>query len=87
MPSLAKGEARAHRVPLLVATDVTLRGFGHIVSDFAQHPVEIVTWPQPDWRPIVPGTGNEGGIVQDDFVMERRGEVAIVPSASGWTMT
>jgi ureidoglycolate lyase len=75
MPSLAKGEARAHRVALLVATNVTLRGFGHIVSDFAQHPVEIVTWPQPDWRPIVPGTGNEGGIVQDDFVMERRGEI------------
>jgi ureidoglycolate lyase len=34
-----------------------------------------VTWPQPDWRPIVAGTGNEGGIVEDFFAMERRGEI------------
>jgi hypothetical protein len=29
----------------------------------------------PDWRPIVAGTGNEGGTVEDCFRMERRGEV------------
>jgi ureidoglycolate lyase len=75
MPSLAKGEVRAHRVPLINATDQSLRGYGHIVPEFARHPVTIVTWPQPGWRPIVPGTGNEGGIVEDSFAMERRGEI------------
>jgi ureidoglycolate lyase len=75
MPSLAAGEVRAHRVKLVAATDDTLRGYGHIVPDFARGRVTIVTWPQPDWRPIVPGTGNEGGIVEDSFTMQRRGEV------------
>jgi ureidoglycolate lyase len=75
MPSLARGEARAHRVPGVAATARSLAGFGSIVADFAQAPVTIVTWPQPGWRPVVAGTGNEGGIVEDSFVMERRGEV------------
>jgi ureidoglycolate lyase/seryl-tRNA synthetase len=75
MPSLARGEVRAHRVPLLAATDQTLRGYGRTVAEFAAAAVTIVTWPQPGWRPIVAGTGNEGGIVEDSFVMERRGEV------------
>jgi ureidoglycolate lyase len=75
MPSLAKHEVRAHRVPLIDATDESLRGFGHVVVNFAQEPVTIVTWPQPDWRPIVAGTGNEGGIVEDCFAMQRHGEI------------
>jgi len=75
MPSLGRGAAYAHRVPSVPATDDTLRGFGRIVRDFRAEPVTIVTWPQPGRRPLVPGTGNEGGIVEDCFVMERRGEV------------
>jgi len=75
MPSLARGEARAHRVKLIAAAPDTLRGYGHIVPNFARGEVTIVTWPRPDWRPIVPGTGNEGGIVEDSFVMERSGEI------------
>ena len=75
MPSLARGEARALRVPRITATHDTLRGYGRIVSDFTRDPVTIVTWPQPGWRPVVAGTGNEGGVVQDSFVMERRGEI------------
>jgi ureidoglycolate lyase len=75
MPSLARGEVWAHRVPLIDATGESLRGYGRIVPDFARDPVTIVTWPQPGWRPIVPGTGNEGGIVEDSFVMQRRGEI------------
>src|ERR1700722_11566505 len=75
MPSLARGEVWAHRVPLIDATEEALRGSGRIVPDFARERVTIVTWPQPGWRPIVPGTGNEGGIVEDSFVMQRRGEI------------
>src|SRR5580698_4130615 len=75
MPALAAGEVRAHRVKLVAATSETLRDYGHIVPDFARGSVTIVTWPQPGWRPIVSGTGNEGGIVEDSFAMERRGEI------------
>jgi ureidoglycolate lyase/seryl-tRNA synthetase len=74
-PSIASGTVRAHRVPLVVADAETLRGYGHIVPDFATSRVTIVTWPQPGWRPVVPGTGNEGGVVEDRFEMVRRGEI------------
>ena len=47
LPSLAAGEARALRVPLVAATPETLRGYGHVVPDFAAARVAIVTWPQP----------------------------------------
>jgi ureidoglycolate lyase len=75
MPSIAKNEASVHRARWIEATDESLRGYGRIVADYAREAVTIVTWPQPDWRPIVPGTGNEGGIVEDCFAMERRGEI------------
>jgi ureidoglycolate lyase/seryl-tRNA synthetase len=75
MPSVAKGEVQARRVRQVRATEHSLRGYGHIVADFARGQVTITTWPQPGWRPIVPGTGNEGGIVEDSFEMVRHGEV------------
>ncbi len=74
-PSIATGTVGAHRAPLVVASPDTLRGFGHVVANFHTGIVEIVTWPQPGWRPVVPGTGNEGGVVEDVFEMVRRGEV------------
>jgi ureidoglycolate lyase len=75
MPSLVRGEARVQRVPGVLATPTTLAGFGHIVPELSQARVKIVAWPQQGSRPIVPGTGNEGGIVEDSFAMERRGEI------------
>ena len=74
-PSIERGEVRVHRAPLVVASPKTLLGYGHIVPDFDSGQVTIVTWPQPGWRPVVPGTGNEGGVVEDRFEMVRRGEV------------
>jgi ureidoglycolate lyase len=75
LPSTGRGEARIHAVPLVVATAETLRGYGSVVIDFAAGHVTIVTWPQPGRRPIVAGTGNEGGIVEDSFEMVRHGEI------------
>jgi ureidoglycolate lyase len=75
LPSIERGEVQAYRVREVTATPESLLGFGQIVADFARHSVTIVTWPQPGWRPVVAGTGNEGGIVEDSFVMQRRGEV------------
>jgi hypothetical protein len=74
-PSIEGGTVRVHKVPLVIADPATLQGYGHMVPDFATGSVTIVTWPQPGWRPVVPGTGNEGGVVEDLFEMVRRGEV------------
>ena len=75
MPSVARGEARVVEAPLVPATAESLKGYGGLVENFATGRVTIVTWPQPGWRPIVDGTGNEGGVVEDTFEMVRRGQV------------
>ena len=49
-PSIATGAVRVHKVRLVVADADSLRGYGHIVTDFATGRVTIATWPQPDWR-------------------------------------
>ncbi len=67
-------QARVHRVPLIEATPENTRGYGHFVDTFESAAVQIVTWPQPGWRPVLPGTGNEGGITQGEFVTEWRGD-------------
>lgn len=59
-------------VPLVRANHENLQGYGRIVypHEFDNYQVEITTWPQPDWRPIDPGTGNQGGTTQGTFTME-----------------
>jgi hypothetical protein len=75
MPSVVRGEARVAVAPFVPATASSLAGYGRPVENFAGGRVTIVTWPQPGWRPIVDGTGNEGGVVEDTFEMVRRGQV------------
>jgi ureidoglycolate lyase len=75
MPSIARSEARVVRARLVQATPSSLAGYGRIVERFADAAVDIVTWPKPQGRPIVSGTGNEGGTVEDVFEMARRGQV------------
>ncbi|MCB9662855.1 MAG: ureidoglycolate lyase [Alphaproteobacteria bacterium] len=73
MPSVARGEARVHPVPLVRATAESLRGYGRLVGDYAAEDVVIVPWPVTGRRPLVPGTGVEGGVVEDVFAMQREG--------------
>ena len=75
MPSIARREAGVVAAPWVRATAESLGGYGRLVDDFAAEKVTIVTWPQPNWRPIVPGTGNEGGAVEDVFEMVRDGQI------------
>lgn len=73
MPSSV--DLRVVEAPLVVATDETLAGCGRLVDRFDPAAVTIVPWPTSGWRTLVPGTGNEGGTVQDVFAFERRGAV------------
>jgi len=63
-----------HDVPLVRATGQSLRGYGRLVDDYRNYPIEIVTWPQPGWRAIDPGTGNEGGTTSGIFDFWWEGE-------------
>lgn len=74
-PGIGQGGARVVSAPAVRASASSLAGFGRPAPDFAATDVTIVTWPQPGWRPVVPGTGNEGGIVEDVFEFVRRGQV------------
>ena len=64
-----------HDVSLIEATNENLAGYGYLVKDPEACEVEIVQWPEPGWRPIDSGTGDEGGIVEGIFHSEWKGEV------------
>lgn len=62
-------------VPLVVATDSSVEGYGKLVDDPTTWEIEIVQWPAPDWRPVDPGTGDEGGVTEGVFKGEWDGDV------------
>ncbi len=74
-PAIARNEARVVEARAVWATAESLAGYGRLVADFASAEVAIVTWPQPGRRPVVAGTGNEGGVVADVFEFARKGQV------------
>ena len=41
-----------HKSKLIKATPDSLKGYGLLVDDYKNYPLEIVTWPKPAGRPI-----------------------------------
>jgi ureidoglycolate lyase len=68
------GVRRAHRTPLVVATDASLRGYGQLVDRPASFPIEIVRWPAQGWRPVDENSGDQGGVTEGLFEFAWRGE-------------
>ena len=64
-----------HDVPLIIASDESVEGYGQLVDDPDNFDVEIVQWPAQGWRPVDAGTGDEAGTVEGVFRSEWRGEV------------
>ena len=62
-------------VPVVRATEQSLEGYGQLVDDYRDFPIEIVRWPAPDWRPIDPGTGDEAGTTSGVFSCQWQGDV------------
>ena len=62
-------------IPVVEATDETLKGFGFLVDDPEQVKVEIVRWPAQGWRPVDTDSGDEGGTTEGTFVADWRGDV------------
>ena len=91
----APGITETHNVvelPLVRATPETLAGFGRLVDDYAGTEIDIVTWPAPGWRPVDPGTGNEGGVSEGLFefwwagdVLRARNQAVSDHYVTGWT--
>ena len=62
-------------VPLVTATDESIKGYGSLVDDPAACDIEIVRWPAQGWRPVDEDSGDEGGVVEGIFHGEWSGDI------------
>jgi ureidoglycolate lyase len=69
------GVRRVHETPLVTATAATLEGYGCLVDEPKNFPIEIVPWPAQGWRAIDNNTGNQGGVVEGLFEFSWKGEI------------
>jgi len=69
-----KPSLEVHQVPLIEATDESVKGYGCLVGNPDEVQIEIVTWPAQGWRPVDEGTGNEAGYVEGIFKGEWTGD-------------
>lgn len=65
---------RVRELPLVVATDLRLRGYGCLIEDPAAFPIEIVRWPAQGWRPIDANSGDQGGVAEGRFECQWHGD-------------
>ncbi len=63
------------KVPIIVATAESVKGYGSLVDDPKSCEIEITQWPQQGWRPVDAGTGDEAGWVEGIFHGEWRGDI------------
>jgi hypothetical protein len=68
------GVRRVHETPLVLATAESLRGYGALVEEPDNFPIEIVRWPAQGWRPIDDRSGDQGGVTEGVFEFWWKGE-------------
>ena len=73
-PDLPAG-LRVVEMPVQDATAENLRGYGQLVDDPNQCPVEIVRWPAAGWRTVDTDTGDEAGTTEGVFVSDWQGDI------------
>ncbi|MDH3658934.1 MAG: ureidoglycolate lyase [Alphaproteobacteria bacterium] len=64
-----------HHVPLIEATDESVKDYGRLADDPDGFEIEIVRWPAQGWRPVDDGTGDEAGWVEGIFHGVWQGDV------------
>ena len=64
-----------HDVPLIVATDESVQGYGALVEHPDDIEIEIVRWPATGWRQVDEDSGDEAGWVEGTFHGEWQGDV------------
>ena len=65
--------------PVELATEKSLAGYGRLVHSADEFTVEknnfeILPWPVSGWRTLDPGTGDEAGTTEGEFVVEWAGD-------------
>lgn len=73
-PNLPSG-LEVVQMPVVDATPATIDGYGRLVDDPADCPIEIVRWPAQGSRPVDADTGDQGGTTEGEFVSEWHGDV------------
>ncbi len=73
-PAIPRGMRRV-AMPVVDATDETLRRFGRLVDDPDDCPIEIVRWPAMGSRPIDTDSGDQGGTTRGLFISEWKGNI------------
>jgi hypothetical protein len=61
------GVRKMHKAPLVLATEESLEGYGHIVRDPKSFQIEITRWPAQGRRPIDKNSGDQGGVTEGIF--------------------
>jgi len=73
-PELPAGLQRV-KIPVIKATNETVKGYGYLVSDPEQCTIEISRWPAQGWRPVDQDSGDEGGTKEGIFYSEWKGDI------------
>ena len=68
------GARRVHETPLIAASADSLAGYGRLVDNPREFPIEIVPWPAQGRRPIDQNTGDQGGVTEGLFEFKWKGE-------------
>lgn len=68
------GVRRVHETPLVAASSESLAGYGRLVDNPREFPIEIVPWPAQGWRAIDANTGDQGGVTEGLFEFKWKGE-------------
>jgi ureidoglycolate lyase len=68
------GVRRIHETPFIAASAESLRGYGRLVDNPREFPIEIVPWPARGWRAIDRNTGDQGGVTEGLFELQWKGE-------------
>jgi hypothetical protein len=68
------GVRRVHETPLVAASSESLAGYGRLVDNPREFPIEIVPWPAQGWRAIDKNTGDQGGVTEGLFEFKWQGE-------------
>ena len=74
-PPFLLEDCRVHEIPLVEATPENLEGYGCLVEDYEDFPIEIVRWPAQGWRPVDEDTGDEGGTTEGIFRFKWLGDM------------
>ena len=64
-----------HEVPLIRATENSVKAYGCLVDNPDEFEIEIVRWPAQGWRPVDEDTGDEAGWVEGIFRGDWHGDV------------